>query len=409
MGVRRLRLPATLARGLFAGLLAGLSALAYPASQTEAAVVAASSTPPKVSVAGTGAATVSVTWRVVRQSLDLPDPGTVRSPSLRILIGGAVAATQPRSLSQALPGEAESETAMLHEVVQIPEALIYSAIRQRSQLRVVRDFADGGPAQTAELQVTPSGPGSALLTVERLSLSFDDDTRLRVLPKGSKLRVIAELQTQGVGQLNAQWEVADGATTPGQPVFRPLTLVRQGVAGGGRTVITSPLLPTGIEGTTLVRLRVLAPGLGFTSPTLQYYVTPGENGAATVVQREMFPSAPQPGEPLTAETRFAWSAVAGTEAYQIAFYATPAGPAEPLESAKAQDVGAGQGAAPGGAAPDTEPLAAVFVPGGRTEASLEPFTLGQLRAERSYLWRVLAIDANGAVIGSSSTREIFKP
>jgi hypothetical protein len=138
-------------------------------------------------------------------------------------------------------------------------------------------------------------------------------------------------------------------------------------------------------------------------------VTPGENGAATVVQREMFPSAPQPGEPLTAETRFAWSALAGTEAYQIAFYATPAGPAEPLESAKAQDVGAGQGAAPGGAAPDTEPLAAVFVPGGRTEASLEPFTLGQLRAERSYLWRVLAIDANGAVIGSSSTREIFKP
>jgi len=159
----------------------------------------------------------------------------------------------------------------------------------------------------------------------------------------------------------------------------------------------------------LVRLRVLAPGLGFTSPTLQYYVTPGENGAATVVQREMFPSAPQPGEPLTAATRFAWSAVAGTEAYQIAFYATPAGPAEALDPARAQDVGATQGGAPGGTAPDDDPVAAICVPGDRTEASLEPFTLGQLRAERSYLWRVLAIDANGAVIGSSAAKEIFKP
>lgn len=409
MGARRFRLTATLAPGLFAGLLAGLAVLAYPASQTEAAIVAASSTPPKISVAGTGTATVSVTWRVVRQSLNLPEPGTVRSPSLRILIGGAVAATQPKSLTQDLPGEAENETAMLHEVVQIPEALIYRAIKQRSTLHVARDFADGGPAQTAELQVTPSGPGSAVLAVERLSLSFDDDTRLRVLAKGDRLRVVAELLTQGVGRLDAQWEIADGVTTRGQPVFRPLTLVRQGVAGGGRTVITSPPLPTEIEGTTLVRLRVLAPGLGFTSPTLQYYVTPGREGTTVAAPRAVLLSAPAPGEALTAETRFAWVAVAGASAYQVAFYEIPAGPAQPLDPAQAQDVGARQGGAPGDAAPEGDPLAAVFVPGDRTEASLEPFTLGQLRAERSYLWRVLAIDANGAMIGSSSTREIFKP
>jgi hypothetical protein len=390
-------------------LLAGLTALSGSTSQAAAAIVAANSTPPKVSVAGTGTASVSVTWRVVRQGLDLPDPGTVRSPDLRIVIGGAVAATQPRSLSHALPGTEENEIATFHETIQIPEALVYRAVKQRSTLSILRSFDDGDGSQVAELQVTPSSSASAVLTVERLSLSFDDDTRVRVLPKGSKLRVVAELLTQGVGQLNAQWEIADGTTTAGQPVFRILALVRQGVAGGGRTVITSPQLPTSAEGTALVRLRVIAPGLGFTSPTLQYYVTPGEDGAAMVAQQEMFPSAPQPGEPLTAQTRFAWTAVAGSEAYQIAFYATPAGPGEPLDPAKAQDVGATPGAAPGGTAPDADPLAAVFVPGDRTEASLEPFTLGQLRAERSYLWRVLAIDANGAVIGSSAAKEIFKP
>ncbi|MGF1632075.1 MAG: hypothetical protein ACFCUT_21570 [Kiloniellaceae bacterium] len=395
MGARNSRLSAVLATALAA------MPLALP--QAEAAVIAVASTPAKVAVVATGPATVSVTWRVERQELEPSGPGTVSSPRLRILIGGAVVADLSRPLARELPGVATNETTTFRETVQIPEALIYRAVKQGSPLRVVRAFADN-PIDTplvAELLVTPSGQGSAALHVERLALNFDDDTRSRVLPKGSELRVVAELNIDGVGLVTGQWEVASGATSAGTPVFRPLSLVRQGVAGGGRTVITSPRLPTAEEGTAFVRFRVIEPALTIDAPTLQYYVTPRAPETLATAQREIVVAAPRPGDSLTAQTRFAWSALDTAETYQLAFYATPAGPAAPLDPTTVQQPGAAK--ATGG------PLAGLFVPGDRSEASPEAFTLTQLPGGRSYLWRVLAIDANGAVIGSSSIREIFKP
>src|SRR3546814_7045237 len=69
------------------------------------------------------------------------------------------------------------------------------------------------------LEVTPSGPASAALAVERLALAFDDDTRSRVLAKGSELRATAEINSSGVGLITGQWEVATGATSH-WPVIR---------------------------------------------------------------------------------------------------------------------------------------------------------------------------------------------
>jgi hypothetical protein len=399
MGARISRLSAVLATAL-----AGLSFALPPAGAT---VIEAASTPARAAVVATGPATVAVTWRVVRQEIDLPSPGTVSSPRLRILIGGTVAANLPRPLSRELPGEETSETASIREVVQIPEALIFRAVKQGSPLQVVHEFSDspGDTPQVAELLVTPSGQGSVALDVERMALTFDDDTRSRVLARGDELRVVAEINSNGVGLLTGFWEAAFASTTAGAPVFRPLSLVRQGVAGGGRTVITSPRLSTAEEGTHFVRFRITDPAFRFDAPVLQYYVTPRAPAAAPVAQNEIVVGAPRPGDSLTAGTRFAWSPLDSAETYQLAFYATPAGPAAPLDPASFQQPDSGGGAT---AAADT-PLAGLFVPGDRHETSAEAFTLVQLPGERSYLWRVLAIDANGAVIGSSSMREIFKP
>ena len=399
MGARNFRLSVALA--------AALAAMPLALPQAEAAVIAASSTPARIVISATGPATVTVNWRVVRQGVELPDPGTVSSPRLRLLIGGTVVADLPRPLARDLPGAVANETVTIREVVQIPEALVYRAAKQGSPLRVVRDFADNlvDTPLGAELLVTPSGQGSAILNVARLALTFDDDARSRVLSKGSELRAIAELNIDGVGLVSGFWEAASGASTAGEPVFRPLSLVRQGVAGGGRTVISSPRLPTSEEGTHFVRFRITEPALGFEAPTLQYYVTPRAPEATSVAQRDILLTAPRPGDSLTVETRFAWSPLRGAEAYQLAFYATSAGPAGPLDPSSGQQAQAGASRAD----PSGVPLAGLFVPGDRNEASPEAFTLAQLPADRSYLWRVLAIDANGAVIGSSSVREIFKP
>jgi hypothetical protein len=177
-------------------------------------------------------------------------------------------------------------------------------------------------------------------------------------------------------------------------VFRPLSLVRQGVAGGGRTVITSPLLPTSEEGTSFARFRLLDPVLSSDTPTLQYYVAPKSPLEATAIQREILISAPRPGATLTAETRFAWAAIAASNAYQLSFHAKPAGTSKTATESGAKG---------------EIPLAGTFVAADQTEATLAAFTLAQLPGGKSYLWKVLAIDANGAVIGSSSMREIYKP
>jgi hypothetical protein len=408
MRASSLRFSSALQCVLPAVFAAGLVSLALPLPAADAAVTAVSAAPAKVAVAATGPASVSVTWRVERGIAEPPLPGNLSSPNLRVMIGGSLAATLAKPLSRSLQGTAMSESLVLRETVQIPEALVYRAVKQGAPLRLVREFFDSADpgSETAELLVTPSGPGSVALAVERLALSFDDDSRLKVLPRGGELRAVAEINTAGVGLLTGQWEVARASTTAGAPVFRPLALVRQGVAGGGRTVITSPPLPAGEEGTNLVRFRILDPDLAFAAPSLQYYVTPGHGDGVQPAPRQLIVAAPRPGETLAAGTRFAWSALAGAEAYRIAFYPAPARgiPADPAAVSDAATA-----TAPAAPVPSEAPLAAAFVAGDRDEAVLEELTLGHMAGGRSYLWQLVAYDANGAVIGSSSLREIRKP
>lgn len=395
MATRTLRFAPLLAAGL-AGFLHTLPPAA--AAVTEVAV-----TPARIAVAATGPATVSVSWRVVRQEPDLPNPGTVSSPRLRILIDGVVAADLARPLARNLEGNANTETVAIPEVVLIPEAVVFRAVKQRAVLQVARSFADspGDIPVTAELQVTPSGPGAVAVQVERLALSFGDDSRTQVVTEGTTLRAVAEINTKGVGQITGWWEAADGATTGGTPVFQTLALVRQGVAGGGRTVITSPRLPAGMPGTHLVRFRLVEPAVAFDMPVLHYYVTPGTAADAPALALAIPVSGPAPDEALAAGTRFAWQPVEGAASYHVAFYATPAGPAGPLDPATLPAA-----AAP---APQGAPLAGIVVPGDRSAAAAEAHTLALLPGERRYLWQVIAFDANGAVVGSSSAREIYKP
>ena len=402
MGARNLKFSAAVA--------ASLATLSLSVPQAEALISNVTPSPAETKIASSGPASFVVNWNVQRQVVNPPLPGTVSSPNLRILIGGSVVATLPHPLTQSTAGEGVNETFRVRETVQIPQALVYRAVKEGHSLTVRRVFFDStdNGFEDGDVLVTPSGKGSVALAVQRLELAFDDDTRSRVVPKGEELRVVAEIQTSGVGLLNVQWEVATGATTAGTPVFRALTRVRQGVGGGGRAVITSPPLPTSEGGTHLVRLQILEPEFMYDTPTLQYYVTPKRAAQVAAAPREILLTAPRPGEALSEETRFSWSAVAGADTYQLAFYAAPAGPADPLDPARDTQATADQMATktlPAGATA----IAGIFVPGERQSANLEAFSLAQLPSGKRYLWQVIAIDGNGAVIGTSSTREIHKP
>ncbi|CAN0450249.1 unnamed protein product, partial [Ectocarpus fasciculatus] len=200
-----------------------LTAVALSATPAEAAINSVTATPSKVQVATTGASTVAVSWQVGRSfMISPPAPGTIASQQAQLLIGGAVVGTISRRLERTTEGLTSPENLIFRETLQIPRALVYRAIKQDSPIVVRRNFADSLESgdEDGDLLVVPAGPGSAAFTVQRLSLTFDDQSRTRVLSKYSDLRAVVELNTTGVSLLSGVWEVADGSTTAGAPTFR---------------------------------------------------------------------------------------------------------------------------------------------------------------------------------------------
>ncbi|MGF1632076.1 MAG: hypothetical protein ACFCUT_21575 [Kiloniellaceae bacterium] len=404
-------------RSLFAACLTACAILLAGPSAW-AAIVSVDTTQARIPVSAVAPSTVMVIWQVVRfPGSVVPNPGVVSSPGGVFLVNGAVVGTVNRTLSRSAQGTSPAnENLVYSESITVPQAVAFRAVKAGAPIVFQRTFTDSSgaippfPASlTGTVDLTPSGPGSEPFSVSRLALTFDDQSRVKVLPKGARLRAIAELNTTGSGLIIGQWDIATAVTTAGTPVFRPLALVRQSVAGGRRAVITSPPLPTGFEGTNLVRLRITDPATAFNEPVLQYYVTPESPLPDQQEPRLMLLSSPSPGTPLTLTTRFAWQAVPGTKVYKVEFFGAAPGPAEIVsETAVTTDV-------PLDPAPDTEsiqglrPLTGVVVPATQTEIRLQDYSLAHLPGDRRYQWTVKAIGENGALLGISPPREIYKP
>ena len=364
--------------------------------------------PSKFPVSVTQPTTINVVWRIVRVSP--PIPGTTSSPNAQVLVGGTPVATIGAPLSRSFPGVNTTEVAFLSETLTIPQGAVFRAVKSGASIVLSRTFNDtAAVADVAIATLAPSGPGSEPFSISRLSLTFDDRTRVKVLPKDSRLRALAELRTTGQGLIEGTWEVALAATTAGTPVFQILSLVRQPVAFGGRMVITSPPLPTRFEGTNLVRLRITGPATRFDEPELTYYVTPESPHPDEQEPALLLITAPDPGTPLTLTTRFAWRAVPGATIYKVEIFPAEPGPADIASNREVTTP------VPLDPTPDTaavagsEPLTGVVVPGTQTALRLQDYSLAHLPADRRYLWTVKAMDAEGALLGVSPPREIFKP
>lgn len=398
------------AAGLIVTLLASFPALA--------GIVSVTGTASPTNVSATAPSIVTVTWQVVRNNgTVLPNAGTVSSTSGSFLVGGIQVSTVSRTLSRIEAGTtAGNVTLVFTESVTVPLAVAYRAIKSGVPIVYQRTFsttgtivAPGVASLAGSASLNPSGPGSESFSVSRLDLRFEDQTRVKVLPKNSRLRAVAVLSTTGNGLIEGAWEIALSSTTQGAPVFRPLALVRQRAAFGGRVAIISPPLPTAFEGNNLVRLRIDDPTTFFDEPELQYYVTPESPLPSAQEPRLMLITAPQPGTPLTQTTRFAWQAVPGAEIYKLEIFGTPPAAGEVLaENETVTPV-------PLDPAPDTSrvqglrPLTGVVLPAAITEVRLRDFSLAHLPGDRRYQWTVKAIGKEGAVLGVSPPREIYKP
>ncbi|WP_193371529.1 hypothetical protein [Pelagibius marinus] len=381
-----------------------------------AGILSVDTTQARIPVSSVGPSTVTVTWQVLRLGGSAPsNPGTISSPSGTLIVNGTVLATNQRPLSRFAPGPpATTESLIFTETFTVPQAVAFRAIKSGVPIVYQRTFTDSLPTTppsslSGTTLLTPSGPGSAPFNVSRMELRFDDGSRFKVLPKGRRLRAVARLNTSGNGLIRGQWEIATAATTAGTPVFRTLALVRRPVAGGRPVTITSPPLPTRFEGNNLVRLRLDDPEVLFDEPQLQYYVTPESPLPQRRDPQPMLVTSPSLGTPLTLTTRFSWQALPGAHLYKLEIFGAPPGPGDNVATNEVvTDV-------PLDRAPNVEsvrgltPLTGIVVPAAVTEVRLQDFTLEHLPGDRRYEWSVKALDKEGAVIGRSPAREIYKP
>lgn len=351
----------------------------------DAAIVDVSPQPSRAN-AGVTSATLNIVWQV--QRVDQPNTSAnVVSQSGQFLLGGSVVQTVSRPLSRVFPGNATgNEIATFSEAVNVPRSILVEAARSGQSLTYQRSFTDGTGASAGSVTVAVVGSAGGEFAITRIELKFEGDSRVRVLPGDETIRALAEINFGGSGILRGVWEIAGPASTTGEPLFRPLTIVRRNLAGGDRVIISSPQLPTDTQGLHVVRLRIEEPALDFVIPVLRYFVTAPESEAAPPPPTPVQLQAPAGGAVLAPDSEFTWEPLPGAQAYMLQFYPAE-GPAEPT----------------------APPVAAVLVPGERQSTVLEALTWQRLEYGTRYRWRIRAMAEDGSLAGLSGWREILTP
>jgi hypothetical protein len=386
---------------LLASLLMSSSAFALIASVTPA--------PSSQNVSLNQGMSLPIVWTVVRDDLNcVPADVTVsssraifRTPGIR---GFTVLGTVPSTLSQTKACNARGTVVFIFsESVFIPSDVIFRAHSMGlSQIILTRTFSDTSNRDgDVELNITSAGASG--FNISRLALSFDNGAPVRVIERKQPLRANAEITFNGSGMMQATWEIADPASTSGEPVFRPLLPVRQYLIGHETQTLESPALPTENPGLHLLRFRITDPAPGFEAPIIRYFVTDQHT-------RGRRPVAPlglvtPPNQSLLApETTFVWEPIPGARAYQLELYAKPRTAGDTLP-----DLGGSVDITPQSLPPTLAPVTGMLIPGARTRTTLSDTARSRLVSGQRYLWRVLAIGTDGNIVGESPVRELRMP
>jgi hypothetical protein len=234
--------------------------------------------------------------------------------------------------------------------------------------------------------------------ITRVDLYFPGGTRTKVVEKNAALRVVADINYVGTGQLRGLWEWAP-VQPGGVPLFRPLpaslkriaetendadyykprdtlTLVREYLTSFQRVSLRSPLLPTNNAGSYVLRLRIDSPEVSFTLPMVQYFIEVKPELIDQVKSTiPLLILNPPPGKSAVASTNFKWSSVPETSVYRFEIY---------LDEAMSSDI-----------------VAAALVKNENTNLLLTPLMYDHLASGKTYWFRVVSIDKEGRLVANS--------
>ncbi len=389
-----------------------LATLAVSSRENEAAVSTVS-TIPSSQMAPIGiSSSLQLLWQVTDSSFSGPITSTVTSStgSFRTTCPtGTALGTVNVPLTRTQGTSTVPCTSSINESVLVPADILTRAnklgLGSICYQRTFENPNDPGP-QTGFTTISITSSTAAGLGISREALSFDNRAATRIVPVQQPLQAIAEISFSGTGLLKAVWEAAGPESTVGDPIFRPLAQVEQYLSLGDTHTFKSPLLPTNSAGVYLVRLRITDPALTFGSPVIRYFVSEGRPGKELPAEPLALVN-PPPAAMLSPATGFSWDAIKGARAYQLEIFATGRDPASELPTLGAAD------RAPSAhdimQALSRPPVTGLIVPAKQTRTPLTPAVRQHLEPGKAYLWRVLAIGADGAVIGQSPMRELRTP
>ncbi|HME38380.1 MAG TPA: hypothetical protein VKG63_05390 [Steroidobacteraceae bacterium] len=360
-----------------------LTLIAFGAAAPAFAVTGSASVTPAALSASLGSTLpTGLLWSVQLTGIGpaaAPGPLVLTSPQATVSsAAGQVLQVVSSALSVHLGATGQGSVA---ETFTLSPATIASAQRLGiDTLYLRRTFGVKPYGGTATLTIAIGGSAAGPLALSRVALHFDDRSLQRVLRAGESTVAIAEINYTGSGVLSGLWEVASPPTTLGQPVFVPLAGATLNLAGGGMSELTSPPLPDTLAGIYLVRFRVRNPSVPFTGLTLRYAV---ETDSFTEPPIEV--QSPKTHATLKSDTVFAWQPAASAESYRLEFYEADL------------------------ANLDHPPVSGTWLPGTRRDVVLSALTQSHLQPGQSYHWRVIALDAQGEIIGRSGLYEIRTP
>jgi len=276
-----------------------------------------------------------------------------------------------------------------------------------STISYSRDFVDGsGIPVTGSVSIDFTSALGAAFGISREALSFDDDSPVRIVQLNDKLNARAELTLTGTGLLQAAWEVASPPSTQGEPFFQPLSQVQQHLTAGISQTLQSPSLPVTLPGLYLVRLRVINPATAFEAPVIRYFVGEGRPGHG-LPPTPVSLIRPANRTLLAEDTQFTWQAVRDARIYQLEIYSTAK--RQPPILSDISLVTQGPTASEVNAALQQRPVTGVLISDKDTHTILSGAVRTHLLPGQEYYWRLLAIDADGVIIGQSPVRELRTP
>ncbi len=386
-----------------ATLLTGIG-LFFVQSGAFAVVASVDVSPSSVTVAASRSANVNLTWRVTTAFAVGALPALTTSQQLVVTNGGGDVSfgVISRPLSRTI---APGETAVISETVQIPRSIIEAMRRSNeSSFRLRRSFSDPDlivVGDSASLYLT-GGSGSGLLQIDRMALTFDDASTLRVVSKDERFKALLDVQFSGSGMFRGVWEIATPASTPGEPIYTTLRPVHQVLAGNRTRHFESPELPSRAEGVYLLRFRVIEPEIGYEPVTVRYLVTSSGSPEKPPVTIETL--SPADGSLINTDSRFAWSGGGEAQSWRLEIYAKPAD----RMIDQLPDLG---GTPPTDSAPAVNGplLTGMILPEQTRETALSKMVWQHLQPGQGYLWRIRSVDDEGNVIGESPLIEFRTP